>query len=241
MSDFKFVILSKGRADSVTTISSLGLKSKDVVIGVNTEEEAGEYRKHNDCEIIISGVQGITNNRNFVLDYFGNGAKIITLCDDVKGLYKLQGKKTVKLNTNEFYEFCHRGFKDAEKYGTKLWGVYPINNHFFMSMSLSPNNFIIGTFSGIIVSGIRMDKQLVLKEDYDFTIKHILKFKKVLRYNFISVEASHYSNKGGCVDYRNDKNERKSIDRLLELYPNFVRENPKRKNEILLRFRKAKK
>ena len=239
---FRFVIPSKNRPDSVSTISSLGLGDNDVTIVVNTRKEAEQYHKNYMCDIVVSGVEGITLNRNWILDYFGEGSRIITLCDDVKGLFKLSydGKSVYKMQTGEFYLFCEQGFEHAEKFGTKLWGVYPIKNHFFMSETLSPNNFIIGTFSGIIISDIRHDEQLVLKEDYDFTIKHILKYKKVLRYNYIAVEASHYKNKGGCVDYRNEANERKSINRLLELYPYYVKENPKRHNEVLLTFRKRR-
>jgi hypothetical protein len=238
---YHFVIPSKGRSSNVSTISELGIDNHDVTIVVNTKKEAEEYTRHYMCEILVSNVEGITLNRNWILDHFGLGKRIITLCDDVKGLFRLNGKNVYKLDSRCFYRMCNSGFEDCEKYGTKLWGVYPIKNHFFMSESLSPNNFIIGTFSGIIISDIRMDNQMILKEDYDFTIKHILKYKKVLRYNYYAVEASHYKNKGGCVDYRNDSAERQSINRLLELYPNYVRENPKRPNEILLTFRKERK
>lgn len=237
---YHFVIPSKGRSDNVTTIKALGLDDRNVTIVVNTRKEAEEYARFYMCSILVSGVKGITPNRNWILDYFGSGKRIITLCDDVKGIFRLDGKKVYKLDYLHFRQMCDKGFEDCEKFGTKLWGVYPIKNHFFMSESLSPNNFIIGTFSGIIISDIRMDNQLILKEDYDFTIKHILKYKKVLRYNYYAVEASHYKNKGGCVDYRNDLAERQSISRLLELYPNYVRENPKRPNEILLTFKKAR-
>ena len=238
---YHFVIPSKGRSANVSTIGELGLDDHDVTIVVNTREEAKEYARNYMCNILVSGVKGITPNRNWILDHFGEGKRIITLCDDVKGLFRLNGKTVYKLDSHHFYQMCEKGFEDCEKFGTMLWGVYPIKNHFFMSESLSPNNFIIGTFSGIIINDIRMDNQLILKEDYDFTIKHILKYKKVLRYNYYAIEASHYKNKGGCVDYRNVRSERLSIDRLLELYPNYVRENPKRPNEILLTFKKVRK
>lgn len=240
---FHFVIPSRGRAGEVISPENLGLPSGSYSIVVNSREEKREYARHNDCQIIVSEVKGITANRNFILDYYGEGERIITLCDDITGFFGLpsDGGKTERLPWKELRTICEMGFDGIARHETALWGVYPINNHFFMSHTLSPNNFIIGTFSGIYITDIRHDPKLVLKEDYDFTIKHILRYKKVLRYNMYAVEAKHYKNKGGCVDYRTAENEQKSISRLVELYPNFVRLNPKRENEIILKFRKAKK
>ena len=42
---FRFVIPSKNRPDSVSTISSLGLGDNDVTIVVNTRKEAEQYHR----------------------------------------------------------------------------------------------------------------------------------------------------------------------------------------------------
>ena len=243
--DYSFAIPSRKRADKVKTLKLIKQLERPIFIFVDDEAEKKEYEEYNigdKIKIVNCNVTGIQNVRNFIYDYFEEGEKIVTLCDDVKGVYKLVGKCDLKkIEGKELDDFIVKGFEIAEKNKTNLWGVYPIKNHFFMSKTLSPNNFIIGTFSGIIISDIRCDKELPLKEDYDFTIKHILKYKKVVRFNNYCVEAEHYKNKGGCVDYRSKETEQKSIKRLLELYPNYVRLNTKRENEILLNLRKKKK
>ena len=81
--------------------------------------------------------------------------------------------------------------------------------------------------------GIRFDTQLTLEEDYDFTLQHIQQ-AKVLRYQKYLFSFKHYSNKGGAVDIRNDKEEQKNIMILKSKWGDKIRLNPKRQNEILI-------
>jgi len=240
---YEIAIPTRGRPGQITTIDALGINPQRYTLFVDTEEEAFDYGKHYpDVRIVVTEVKGITNTRNFILDYYPSGSHIVTMCDDVQEILMFSGsKKLVPIYGNELDVFIRRGFEVCIHNNTKLWGVYPIPNHFFMKKTLSPDGFIIGTFSGIIVSDIRMDEELILKEDYDFTIKHILEYRKVVRFNYVAVKAKHYKNKGGCVDYRTTEAEQKSIARLKELYPRFVRDNPKRENEILLKFPKRRR
>lgn len=237
--EYTVAIPTRGRAGKVTTISILPDNIR-VCLFVNTEQEKAEYSQHDykrPVDIIVSNKQGITKNRNFMLDYFGNDKHIVTMCDDVDGVFRLSYGKLAILSPEQLDSFIKKGFELCIKNNTKLWGCYPVPNAFYMSEKITGNGFIIGTFSGIIVSDIRHDENLILKEDYDFTIKHILKYKKAVRFNNYCVKAKHYSNKGGCVDYRNDEAEQSSIRILKENYPLYVRDNPRRKNEILLNFK----
>ena len=240
MKKVTFCIPSKGRADKVETIENLGIRNKNTIIFVDSPEEREEYLEYNRCKVVYTKTKGIQHARNAILDYFNIGDYIITLCDDVKGVYELKGKKDLRrLNYTGLIKLINLGFDACLKYGTELWGVYPIKNDFYMSRTIAPAGFVIGTFSGIIVNDIRCDTSLQLKEDYDFTIKNIIRFKKIVRFNYYCVEAKHYNNKGGCVDYRNPEMEKAACDRLLELYPNYVRLNPRRENEVLLKFKKT--
>jgi len=241
--DYKIIIVSKARWDKVETLSLFN-SLENVFIFVDDDVERAKYVEHNPNinpdNIIATNKKGISANRNASYDYFNKGEKVVTLCDDVQAVQRLRGGKLVNLTPDELNEFIVKGFEVCEKNGTKLWGVYPVANHFYMKNSLSPHGFIIGTFSGIIISDIRHDLKLIHKEDYDFTIKHILKYKKVVRFNGYCVKAKHYTNKGGCCDFRTTETEQISINRLLELYPQYVKLNPNRENEILLNFKVKK-
>ena len=80
---------------------------------------------------------------------------------------------------------------------------------------------------------LRFDKQLTLKEDYDFTLQNIQK-AQVLRYQKYLLTFKHYSNKGVAVDIRNDQEEQKNIMILKSKWGDKVKLNTKRKNEILI-------
>jgi hypothetical protein len=192
--------------------------------------------------IALGCKRGIQYARNAILDYFPKETEIVTLCDDVESLQILDsiGGKLRLLTAKEWHKLILAGFISARKWGTKLWGVYPVANHFYMSWKVSTKAFIIGTFSGIIVSDIRHDERLELKEDYDFSLKHIQRYSGVIRYNNVCVKAKHYKNKGGCVGYRTIEKEQNAISVLKAMYPKNVVDNPRRENEILLKFSKHK-
>jgi len=239
MSEYQVAIASRGRSSSVTTLKNTDLHKAPATIFVDSDEESESYRAENyPADIVVTNTSGIHNVRNFMLDYYGKGAKVLTMCDDVKGVFVAIDGAFRQLKGPELHRFIIRGFGLCEQNNCGLWGVYPIKNAFWMKDKLSARTFIIGTFAGIIVSELRHDPDIPLKEDYDFTIQHILRDGKVIRFDQYCVEAAHYKNKGGCVDYRTTELEQKAITALIKKYPRYVRLNPKRKNEILLRFPK---
>lgn len=232
----------------VITIANLGLNPEQVYLFVNTASERKRYKKKNpDCNIIIVGKKGVSEARNAILEYF-DGKPVVMCDDDIKGIFKLnpagvlRKDKLVKLNPDEVQAFIKKGFDYCKKYKTALWGVYPIKNHFFMSNKIKPSGFIIGTFSGMIADpkNIKFDTTMRLKEDYDYTCQHILKYKKIIRFDNYCVEAIHYSNKGGCQDYRDKSKEMAACEILMERYPQWVSLNPKRPGEVLLKFKLKK-
>lgn len=233
---------------NVITIENLGLDPKNVFLFVNDDEERRKYKKANpQCNIVVVDKKGISNARNAILSHF-DGLPIVMCDDDIKGLFRLnmQGKerkdKLVQLNAKEIKEFIKTAFDACKKYKTALWGVYPIKNHFFMAPKIKPAGFIIGSFCGVIAdpSNIKFDITMPLKEDYDFTCQHIMKYKKIIRFDNHCIEAIHYSNKGGCQGYRNKEKENAACDIMLQRYPQWVTLNTKRPGEILLKFKLKK-
>lgn len=242
--NYPIAIPTMGRPE-VTTIKNLGLDPRNVYLFVNDKSEYRIYKRANPkCNVVNTKSSGIARARNWILEYF-NGLPVVMCDDDIKGIFKLNpfGKerkdKLVKLNPKEVQQLIKIGFKACNEYNTKLWGVYPIKNHFFMSPKIKPAGFIIGTFSGVIADpkNINFDEAMPLKEDYDFTCKHVAMYKKVIRFDNHCVEAVHYNNKGGCQNYRNHDKELKACEILLERYPQWVKLNTKRPGEVLLKFK----
>lgn len=241
---YKICIPSLGRPQNVKPPKELGLPGERFIIFVNTEDEAGEYRKENPgIEVVTTNVKGITKTRNFMLNYFKHDENIVMMDDDVTGLYEYFGEKDLrKIPADELDKFIERGFKLCRLNKTKLWGVYPTYNHFYMSMGVCTNGFIVGMFMGIIIGNLRFDENLRVKDDYGMTIEAILRYKKIIRFNNVCIKASYKTNAGGASVYRTLEKEKADADYLVGKYPRYVRHNTNRKgHEILLTFRQKKK
>lgn len=237
-----FAIPSRNR--DVITVNTFGLKQKEGIIFVDDAEQKKKYVQNgwnHGLDIVVTNKTGISNTRNAILEYCKKD-DVVMLDDDVKGVHRLtpDGSGLQRMTADEIHTFCRDAFTVCRKNGTKLWGVYMIKNHFFMSHKIDPAGFCISTMSGIIPGEIRFDTTMPLKEDYDFTLQHIIAYKKVARFNAVCVEAYHYTNKGGCQDYRNDEREQEATEILLGRYPNLLRLNPKRENEIIISIRSKK-
>lgn len=226
---------------NITTLSLLTeFDPEDIYIFVNDEEQKKQYELAGHKNVIVTKTKGIQKARNAILDYFPVGAHILMMDDDVESIEKLSfsGMKKVltPMDNKEIRQFIYKGFQLAEKNKTHLWGIYPVYNAFYMSNKISNKGFIIGSFAGIINDEIRFDDNLPLKEDYDYTMQHILKYKKVARFDYITMKIKHYTNAGGCVDTRKDDNslEKKCHDYLLAKYPKYIKSNPTRENEVLI-------
>ena len=232
----KIAIPTINRADTIEsgTLSIVRGLGYPIYLFVSDDEQKKIYGNIKDVEIVSVNKVGIANARNAILDYFGKGEEVVQMDDDVEGIYRLEDGVLRELRGILLAGFMEQAFYDIKQKNLNLWGVYPVPNEFYMDKKITNGNFIIGTFCGIIVSDIRCDARLPLKEDYDFTLSHI-KRGGVQRYDWITVKAKHYKNKGGAVDIRDDIKEQTAIAILKEKWGDWVRDNPRRKNEILIK------
>ena len=109
----------------------------------------------------------------------------------------------------------------------KIWGRAP--------------HFILGDFFVVDKSTVKFDESMSLKEDYDFTCSHIKAHGSVMRCQRMTLSVKHYSNGGGAVDVRDKKGlkEQYNIAILNKKWPGCFRANPKRRNEVIMRWRGA--
>ena len=129
---------------------------------MNDDAEKAKYEAENPgVEILVSNKQGCMPNRNFLLNHFPAGFRILMVDDDVEGLFEMRGpgrEGLVKMTGDEVDALILKGFDLCEKNKTKFWGVYPTYNHYFMSRTIVPHGVIVGMFMGIIVSDERFDR-----------------------------------------------------------------------------------
>ena len=248
--EYVMAMPSLGRAKIMTGMDLLeGLPCKKFIFVDNTKERRAYRRvvgkRAEVIDVHATSPWGPSHIHNRILDYFNNDTHLLTVVDDLKGVYTLDGSKKNglrKLTVEEISRVIVRGFADCRKVKTKLWGVVAVKNSFYMKNTVSSRVFINDGFCGVIVGNLRWDEDQRLKSDYDYGIQHVVEYGCVVRYNSICLDAPYQSSmEGGATSYRTQEMERESIDRLKDKWPHFVHDNPRRVNEILLRFQRGAK
>jgi hypothetical protein len=209
---------------TLDTLLDGGIKSSQIYIFVANEKEKKLYEAISSSKYntIVVGKLGIANQRNFIKHYFKEGEYVVSIDDDVEGLYKLQGSQLTKVK--DVAAFFKSAFDHLKKENKYLWGIYPVHNPYFMNKTVSNKlSFIIGALHGYIV---RHDKSLepsILsegKEDYEQSILYYLKDGGVIRFNNITIKTKFLA-AGGLGKDRFERN-KKSAKYLQKKYPKLV-------------------
>ena len=169
------------------------------------ENEFDEYsrRGHNCISLPKRNPQNIASARNCILDKRIT-KNIIMVDDDLTSIRWLLKRKDIVLDNASIIKLIKTGFEMASDAKCGLWGLnlntdplsYHVNKPFSFSLP------VLGTFSGILDDSLRYDENITLKEDYDYFIQQMMKYRKVLRFNFLHYECDHLKMKGGCQEYR---------------------------------------
>jgi hypothetical protein len=220
-------VISAGRYDKLPFTKEQ--KSKYIFCVKNGE---GNLYKKNGCENVFE-TGNLMQSRNFALEHAFKNKKIcVQLSDDIKKVVinKNFGEPK-KVDLDYAINDIVNKFNNVK--GVKLLGIPPTDNYFFANKMVSVNTFCIGDMLFIKPNPLRFDEQLTLKEDYDYTLQHMER-GDVIRYQKYLFTFEHYSNSGGAVDVRDDKEEQKNIRILKSKWKDKVRLNKKRQNEILI-------
>jgi len=183
-------------------------------------------------EILVTNEnKGIYGQMNWVMNHYKLGQKIVKLDDDISSILEVKGDKLVK--TTNLKNIIKEGFSLCEKNGYKLWGLYPVPNAFYMK---SPNEystdlkFIVGALMGIINEKIKIDLDIKIKGDYDYAIQSYKENGGIIRFNKLAFK----------YDIAKKLPERiKALEKdasiMVRKYPDYVRLNPSREGEILIK------
>lgn len=226
---YNVYVISAGRYDDLP----FSKKQKEKYIFCVKNGEGNAYKAAGCKNVFETGK--LVESRNFALDHAQKtGVYCVQLSDDIKRARvnsNFGEKADVDLDDaiNELVAECA-----ASPYN--LVGIPPTSNDFFAQKRTVINQFVIGDLFVAKPCDIRFDERLTLKEDYDFTMQHVTN-GGVMRHQRMLFEFQHYSNKGGAVSYRDEQEEQRNIALLKEKWGTAVRDNPKRKNEILLKIK----
>lgn len=207
---------------------------------VSTYRDAGVEN-----EIITHRCDTSSTARNFILDYFGKGERIIMMDDDIKkvGRFKIVNRKTVaeSLTGTEFYKHLLNGFDLCSKSGAKFFGVAPTTNTLNFRVPTSVATFVNGPCMGIEITKLRFDEKCMNKSDYDFTLQHLKSGLLTFRLDYLWQKNDYNKLDGGTRAYRTKKREEETYYYLLGKWPGYLVPNPKRPLEFILRVKKLRR
>ena len=207
----------------------------------------GAYNK------IIVGKPGIKNIRNFMPKYYPEGQKIFYMDDDIGQIFQNfnHGKTLPRLNKETYdkkhnkliklknlHKFIEKAFALAKEKKMDNWGVYPVENPYFMKPTTRKSDdytstylsYIIGFMTGVINNRKAEIRTIDDKEDYERSIKYYLKDGGVLRFNNVTCRTNCYKEPGGMQVERTKKRIHDSAVYLTKEYPKLCTLNTGKKS-----------
>ena len=207
------------------------------------EGEAAAYKQQGAKHVVESGP--LCRSRNAAIDA-AMKLPCVELSDDLVRIQRaVMGERKLVGVDIEFEEAVSCVIGGIERVGVaKLGGAAPTNNPFYANVDapIHPGAFIVGDFI-VVMPGcnLRFDETMTLKEDYDYTIQHIMTYGAVARRDDVLMTFAHRKNAGGAVAVRTPELEQHNIDILKSKWPGFVVDNPRRPDEVLLKLPKMQR
>lgn len=210
------------RADGVKTHKIL----PNVIYCVH-EFEADTYKeKGYNIEVMPDSIRGnIARVRNYILDNYITDKGLI-VDDDLEGLkrWDMKAGKPVQINIENAEEWIEHGFMMCEESGARLWGINILGDKgsYREYTPLGFTSTVSASFMGFVNNELRFDERLPLKDDYDFCLQNLNKYRKILRFNYASMVKKDHGNLGGCADYRTMSREYDQLKLLQKKWGNKV-------------------
>ena len=153
--------------------------------------------------------------------------------DDLKSIHWMKKRELISMDKREIYETMLNGFMMAEDAQIGLWGLNLIADPCAYEI-VKPFQFsrpVLSPFCGILDQELRYDETLTLKEDYDYYLQSLRKYRKVLRFDFMSYNVDHQKMKGGCQTYRTKELEKEQADLFQKKWGSDIAKRNKRRPE----------
>lgn len=211
-------------------LGDCGINPSCITVFVANESQFVDYKKVLPLSVnVVVGKETLRGQRNFMDFYYEKGDKVLFFDDDVEGLYKKKGNKTVVFT--DIKALYNIGFTECVKNKTALFGICAVNNGFYMNSKISTNlKYIVGCCYGqIITHDASVSVSMEDKEDFERTILYFNKFKKVVRLNMIAPKTNYYTEDGGMQVTRTEDRVTASALTLIDRWPQYCSLNNSKK------------
>jgi len=193
------------KAKTLAYLSRCDIDTNNLDIFVENEFQLSLYYMelgdaYPELNYIVTHTSGICEKRNFVRYYYAmaNYSRyVFCMDDDIDTIMKKDGTEATELD-----DFIERGFLECENVGATLFGISPLHNEFFLRDNISYNlNYVIGAFFGFISEEGEEPYTTDMEhyEDFDFSLAHYFKDKKIVRYNGYGLKTKYFEDSGGIT------------------------------------------
>ena len=177
--------------------------------------------------------------RNWILEN-RDQQNLVQVDDDMKAIYWILRRERIPLSPDDIHHQIVNGFQMSKDLGAGLWGmqVNPDPMTYSTKYPFLLNKPVCGTFCGISDIELRYDETITLKEDYDYFIQSMLKYRKVLRFEFLCYYVDHQKMAGGCQEYRTHEKELENKIKFKKKWGDkIIRDNERNPDSYNLRIR----
>lgn len=232
---------------TLTTLYREGIDKEHIFIFVE-ESEISDYQtalNENYYNKIVTGGKGLIKQHEAIEAFFPEGTHIVRIDDDIDKI-----NMTLScFNGIKLHDFLQLAFHLCIENNAFLWGLYPVNNPFFIIDKPEVNfnlSYICGNFFGFIK---RNNEQLKLittvktnanKEDVERTLRYWKCDGIIVRFDRIITQTKYYGTDGGGLGRFNDRLEpmRIATDELLTEFPEYGKKYIKATGMTEFKFKK---
>jgi len=212
---------------TLKVLDAAGVPHDRITVFVASHHEADLYRSTCPATIrIVIGVLGLAAQRAFIQNYYTRGQRIVFVDDDIKAVMRLDvGAPTKRLTHGRFTDLVEEGFREAEKAGARIWGVYPAANALFMSNRppiTTECAYIIGALYGIVNTDPPVLTHGDNQEDKERTLRYYMADGCVVRLNFWTIQSDYYA-PGGMDSATRKAETEAATQKLADEFPHLVK------------------
>jgi hypothetical protein len=147
-------------------------------------------------------------------------------------------KQQVPMTPRQAEKFIINAFNLAYEWGCKYWGigVNTDGKNYQQYKPFSLTQPILGPFNGHLDHNVFYDERMPGKDDYDFSLQMLNKYKKILRFNKYSYVCKHADNSGGWVSIRSREREVNDCKAIMKKWGESIikyRIPPRKKGDLL--------
>ena len=172
---------------------------------------------------IVVGGAGIRAARNAIRTHFEPGTHVVSIDDDVRAVLAVRKGAFAKADVRDI---VRDGALACDAHGTKLWGLYPVKNTYFMgARPFAGLAFVQGQFFGCMVDrDPAMALKLEIKEDHENTLKHFERDGAISRLEYAVADSVMYETPGGiqATELRTEAKNQRAAEKLKARFGDLI-------------------